>query len=252
MAAFKALGYTLVAFETGYPFSEFKYADVYLSSAYGRNALLGRMNPFEALLVRSTISLALTDFTKVLPAFFIPKTDQPLETKREQVLFDLESLMSMPGDIAGPKFVFAHILALHEPYVFAADGRAVTYPEGMDTEQRNAAYRDQLEFIDTRMKQVLEEIIARSNPKPIIILQGDTGPGLVSHSGRMANLSAFYLPDADPLIPATFTPVNNFRLLFDLYFGADLGLLPDTSYFSLYTSPYELELVTNDCAAGSE
>jgi hypothetical protein len=63
----------------------------------------------------------------------------------------------------------------------------------------------------------------------------------------MANLSAFYLPGYDQSLSTTLTPVNNFRLVFDQYFGADLDLLPDNSYFSLYNSPFDMQLIPNDC-----
>jgi hypothetical protein len=247
MRAFRSLGYKLVSFETGFHFSEFYDADYYLTPETGSTILYGRMNPFEVMLLKSTLSLALSDFAKILPSFLIPNTKQPLETKREQILFDLEELETIPLDISGPKFVFAHILALHEPFVFSSDGSPVNYPEVMGTEQNYAAYRDQLEFINNRLLPILEYIIEDSDPKPIIILQGDTGPGLVSQSGRMANLSAFYLPGYDQSLSPMITPVNNFRLVFDQYFGADLDLLPDYSNFSLYTSPFDLQPIPNDC-----
>jgi hypothetical protein len=66
----------------------------------------------------------------------------------------------------------------------------------------------------------------------------------------MANLSAFYLPGYDQSLSPTITPVNNFRLIFDHYFGADLDLLPDYSNFSLYTSPFDMTLIPNDCQTG--
>lgn len=33
-------------------------------------------------------------------------------------------------------------------------------------------------------------------------------------------------------MPATMTPVNNFRLVFNTYFGADYPLLKDESHFT--------------------
>jgi hypothetical protein len=150
------------------------------------------MNIFEAT-VKSTLSLALTDFVKILPSFIIPDTNQPLETKRQQVLFDLEKLPEVPEEISGPKFVFAHILALHEPFVFSSEGEAVNYPESMDADQQIEAYRNQVDFVNSRLLPVLDKIIKESDPKPIIILQGDTGPSLVSHAVGY-RLNAFYLP----------------------------------------------------------
>ena len=250
MQAFRSLGYKLVSFETGFHFSEFYYADHYLSPNSGDQNQFGRMNNFEVIFLKSTASQALSDFAKILPSFLVPDTNQPLETKREQILFDFEKLKTIPQEISGPKFVFAHILITHEPFVFSADGSPVNYPEKMDTEQYDEAYRNQLDFSNSQLIPILKQIIEHSNPKPVIILQGDTGPGLVSHAGRMANLSAFYLPGYDQSLSPTITPVNNFRLIFDHYFGADLDLLPDYSNFSLYTSPFDMTLIPNDCQTG--
>jgi len=244
---FHQLGYQLVAFETGFHFSEFYNADFYLSPGGRGHDLLGGMNAFEVLLFKSTAGLALLDFAQVLPSFLVPDTSQPLETKRQQVLFDLEELGTIPQSIPGPKFVFAHILLLHEPFVFTADGSAVDYPDSLDEEQYLAAYRDQVVFLNSRLLPILQNIIANTDPPPIIILQGDTGPGRVSHAGRMENLSAFYLPGYAQSLPTTLTPVNDFRLVFDHYFGAALGMLPDVSYFSLYTTPYDFTQIPNEC-----
>jgi hypothetical protein len=48
---------------------------------------------------------------------------------------------------------------------------------------------------------------------------------------KFPNLAAFYLPQAShaDLYP-TITPVNSFRVVFRMYFGADLATLPDRNY----------------------
>jgi hypothetical protein len=44
-------------------------------------------------------------------------------------------------------------------------------------------------------------------------------------------LNAYYLPGATHADLNLFiTPVNSFRLVFRLYFGADLAMLPDRNY----------------------
>jgi len=42
----------------------------------------------------------------------------------------------------------------------------------------------------------------------------------------------------------SITPVNTFRLIFNAYFGTDLKLLPDISYFSNWDNPYGFTDVT--------
>ena len=77
---------------------------------------------------------------------------------------------------------------------------------------------------------------------PIIILQSDTGlyvdlPGreLTKErymKERMKIFSAYYLPEKDnQLLYETITPVNSFRIVFNLYFDTEYELLEDKSYF---------------------
>jgi hypothetical protein len=57
-------------------------------------------------------------------------------------------------------------------------------------------------------------------------------------------LNAYYLPGMrhDRLYPS-ITPVNSFRLIFDLYFHAGLRLLPD-EYFARRREPYGFVNIT--------
>jgi hypothetical protein len=190
--------------------------------------------------------------TTVLPDFLVPDASQPLDDKRQQVLYDLEMLPRLPQEESSPKFVFAHILLPHEPFVFDPQGEPVNYPEPLDDETYVAAYRDQVIFLNQRLLPILRSLIETSPTPPIIILQGDTGPGRVSHAGRMAILSAYYLPDVDELLPPTLSPINNFRLIFNLYFGGQFDLLEDRSYFSIYDRPYDFEAIPNACTESGE
>jgi hypothetical protein len=76
----------------------------------------------------------------------------------------------------------------------------------------------------------------------IIILQGDHGPAGFLHwdnpaepemRERLAILNAYYFPRAtyERLYP-TISPVNTFRAIFDEFWGGELGLLDDVSYFT--------------------
>ena len=48
-------------------------------------------------------------------------------------------------------------------------------------------------------------------------------------------LNAFYLPEVDnDILYPTITPVNTFRVVFNLYFDADFELLPDENYATNY------------------
>jgi hypothetical protein len=54
-----------------------------------------------------------------------------------------------------------------------------------------------------------------------------------------------------PKVADNFTPVNTFRLIFDHYFGASFGLLPNRTYFCDPANPYRLSDVTSCCSTAS-
>ena len=145
-------------------------------------------------------------------------------------------------DEPGPKFVFAHVLLPHSPYVFRADGRPLTKEEEA-SQPESRSYGGQLAYTDARIRKTVEDLLTvPPEDQPIIIVQGDEGPYVrtdIDWSDREAEylqvrfgiLNAMYLPDADPgTVHAFITSVNTFRLIFSRYFGADLPLLPDRSF----------------------
>jgi hypothetical protein len=162
----------------------------------------------------------------------------------------------MPG-IQGPKFVFAHILAPHLPFLFDADGNPVReYQAGLA--HTKADYVNQLIFVNKKVQEMVDEILARSGIEPIIIIQGDTGPPYgFRHEEALHNpteeiyqqnlriLNAFYLPEngAQSLYEG-ISPVNTFRLIFNRYFEADFPLVADRSYFLTGEIPYRFLDVT--------
>ena len=64
---------------------------------------------------------------------------------------------------------------------------------------------------------------------------------------RLGILNAYYFPDGiyANLYPS-ITPVNSFRVVLDQFFGTQLGLLEDHSYFSTFDEPYDFNEVTEE------
>lgn len=248
------LGYTFVAFETGYPFSEFMTADYYYSPNEYEFDLLSGMNNFEVILLKSTAGLVLYDASRVLPSILAPDFDHPQTQKRERISYKLDMLERIPREIPGPKYVFAHILLPHEPFVFGPHGEPVQYPESLDEAAYQKAYRDQVVYLNKRLIPILKRIIEHSENPPVIVLQGDTGPGRVSKERRMAILNAIYLPEGKPAdFYAHISPVNTYRLIFDMHFDGELPFLDDVSYYSTYDEPFSFEVFPNQsggCDAG--
>ncbi len=72
------------------------------------------------------------------------------------------------ADEPGPKYVFAHILLPHPPFIYLGDG---TYAPG------KATYRSQLEYVNTFILDYVDRLIdSPEDEQPIIILQADEGP----------------------------------------------------------------------------
>jgi hypothetical protein len=151
----------------------------------------------------------------------------------------------------GPTFVYAHILLPHPPYVFKADGSELTQVEARQQKER-LNYIGHVQFANQRVLQAIDTLIRDSDPDPVIVLQADEGPwppGFSRNQRRFAwleaspeivqqkfgILNAMRLPGVDP---AEFgfndltSPVNEFRIVFNAIFDADLPLLPDVTYLS--------------------
>jgi hypothetical protein len=238
------LGYTIAAFDSGFYRTQLDDADVYLSAG---SEGFGGVNGFEAMLIRTTAGLLFTDAATLLPRFLTSDVTA-LENARLRagIRYEFAKLPKIPVEVNSPKFVFVHVMAPHDPYVFGANGDDANYPKPLSEAQEIAGYRNQVAFLNSQMIPVLRAILAQSATPPIIIVMGDHGPGWASQSGRMANLYAVHLPgEVEQRLYPTITPVNTFRVIFDAYFGGQLGFLDDASYFSRYDSPYDLRLIPN-------
>lgn len=169
------------------------------------------------------------------------------------------------GQIAtskSPKFIFAHMLMPHHPYIFDADCRKVENDRKVSFETK---IREQHLCTNKKIIKMLDEILKNSKEPPIIILQSDEGPfkldemksdgqGIdwtkVSEDAiemHMKILNAYYLPKQDySKLYQTISPVNSFRLIFSQYFGANLKLLQDRSYFIPHLDrPYSYYEITD-------
>jgi hypothetical protein len=251
-------GYRVVAFDSGFSPTDWKDADEYLSptSEPFKTYVFGGINPFEALELQTSAGLLLYDAKSALPNVLRSFLDAAYTQHRERILYEFNKLATVP-QMAGPKFVFVHILAPHSPFVFGARGEIVgrRFPFTLNNDLEIAdpalyieGYRNQIQYINRRALRVLQTIITASDTPPVIILQGDHGPkaGIASQSGRMEILNAYYLPGGSDALYSTITPVNSFRMIFNRYFGAQFDLLPDISFFSTYQKPDVFTVYQND------
>ena len=227
-------GYKIIAFDTGYPPTEIRDADLFFSPGVVRG-----LNDFESLFIRTTAARLLAEGVAALN--IKPDWEARDQDHRARILFTLEKLPQI-ARLEGPKFVFAHIVAPHWPHVFGQDGEPVH-----EHQDSASGYRDQVIFINKQIEPVIAEILASSSTPPIIILQADHGSVIESPVRRMSILNAYHLPGGgERLLYESISPVNSFRVIFDYYYGVHLERLEDISYYSIYDRPYEYTIVNNE------
>jgi hypothetical protein len=171
-------------------------------------------------------------------------------------MLQLDRLDVLATESAGaPRYVFAHILVPHPPYVFSEDGSFA--PE-------DATLVSQLMYTNTRIEALVQALLERPEAqRPILILQADEGPvpndfyaeggafdwatasdeDIVGHFGV---LNAMYLPGPEGVeeLPAGMSLVNTYPEVLERYFGVTVPREPNRSWASLAETPYDLVEVT--------
>jgi len=213
------------------PTSYNEYADInFEGGRYGKE--------FLTLLVRTTV------LAPFLQSFLASDA-------RTEVLNILDILENTPENIDSPKFVFAHILSPHSPYVFGKDGEEVAPVDTTNSIEINRAYLNQLIFISKKIEKTVDVLLRKSKTPPIIIIQSDHGVGGIGfvemtddirkfnvedfehlqQQATLRNFSSYYLPgDGKSILYESITPVNSFRKIFNHYFEAQYEILPDRAH----------------------
>jgi len=186
---------------------------------------------------------------------------EPYRAHHANVHFKFEQLQNLSA-YKRPLFVYAHFLCPHPPFVFDAQGgfrdprRAYTIRERDWIDGYRDGYRQQVQFVNARLRATVDAILSRSPHPPVIVLQSDHGPAsgwlaFWNRNGhwltqepeavreRMGVLYAMHVPGWDAsALGARTSLVNTFRVVMNACFGTQLELLPDHAYFSGYDSPY--------------
>jgi hypothetical protein len=202
------------------------------------------LNDFEGyILAKTPIGVLRSTLSRVA---YVPS----FSGHRQLVDYEYSALSNIPT-IEGPKFVFSHIISPHPPFVFDSQGNPVDpdYPfsfnDANDFPGTNAQYRegyiDQVQYVNARILQVVDDILAKSKTPPIIVLQGDHGSGLLTDFSSSENtcirerfsvFAAYHLPGVErEQVPDEISAVNVFRLILNLYFDTNLPLLEDEYYY---------------------
>jgi len=229
-----------------------------------------RKNRVDINLVK-TKDLSDFNFTllKSTPLKFFLIMDYTSKYFKNRVLATFDSLPKV-ASIEENTFVYAHTISPHPPFLFTKNGELKDnlnlasrdgshYFETADTtkEGYRQGYLDQLHFIDQKIKQTVDSVLAQypqGTQQPIIIIQSDHGPGMMTDwksmektnlDERFSILNAYYVPeDLKAKLYDSITPVNTFRLLFNHLFDQKFELLEDKSYFATWEQPFNFTDVT--------
>jgi len=255
------MGYKTIFFSSGWDFTDIRDGDRY-EAAYPI-MLKNFENPF----------LNFTNLNILRNMSWLGISYPSYDTHRNTILYIFSQLPNV-ASIPGPKFVFAHILAPHPPYVFKGSGETIDpdYPFSLidapkmdgDTSLSQNNYLEQLQFVNDKIMIAITGIIENSKNPPVIILQGDHGSGIFFDYNSITNsclrerysiLNAYYLPGNDKgSIPEDISPVNSFRFIFNHYFQADFEILHDQQYFSSSKDFYQFTdisgLTGKPCGSG--
>jgi len=237
-------GYKVVAFPTGWAFTELTDADYYLDYEHPVTAL----TEFENLVLDTTPVRIVDDFRS-----FKQTTASSKDLRRLRVFSLLENMKKLP-DKDEKLFVFGHIVVPHFPYTFGPNGEVSSYKvQDATYEETKIAYVDQVKFINREILAVIDILIARSKIPPMIVLQGDHGPLADlsrTYLEKMPILNAYYLPGIpkESVLYPSISPVNTFRVIQNFYFGQNLPLLEDRSYYAPNENHANNQLVPNSCS----
>jgi hypothetical protein len=226
----------------------------------------GSLSEFSSILYDTTI---LPTLSRKLA---VKTTLDPRRAFYEQSLQELEDILKS-SKLRGPKFVFAHWGLPHHPFVFDRNGNFLpkkkesTLP-AWKSKRTLKNFADQAYFTTKQLQMLMGRLLDATGRKAVIILQTDEGPDLAHtridiRHGRFERediraelldkyriLNAYFLPGVShERLYSSITPVNSFRLVFDLYFHAGFGLLRD-EIWALERNPAKFVNITKLVAGG--
>lgn len=218
------------------------------------------VNEFEQVFISQTIYPIITDILE--ENFGVSWVPSQFELHRSQISYTLDHLHEATESDA-PRFIMAHILCPHPPFVFNAEGRSL-YTKGpfhfasgnhiMASNKYRFGYTQQIKFLNSRIIKAIKKIRVSSTRPTVIIIQGDHGPGsqLFWNDPQETNmrekfgvLNAIYFPGQKMIAPNnSFALVNTFRLFFNTYFKTGLPMLEQHNHYSSWAFPYNFHDVT--------
>jgi hypothetical protein len=199
---------------------------------------------------------------------------------RENFEAQMKSIKDIAGrtNKSGPQFSFAHILAPHPPYLFAADGSWPSYDgeandNGVD---ESVKYVNETKHVNSQIKELVR-YIQRNDPNAVIVIQADEGPypkqfrGEITASNyydplklpidkmkqKFSVMASYYMPGLnEEQTKQLNSSVNTFRVVLNNYMGYSMPMLPDCNFstgdkFNIYNYTLVSEKIKGQPAPAS-
>ncbi|MGM0486294.1 MAG: sulfatase-like hydrolase/transferase [Planctomycetota bacterium] len=253
-------GYTTTAFATGKSVTEGKSFDQYVSPTLA-------LSDYQDVFFHTTAVPDILDMIGSRSAFFE-------SCHRRRILNTFREIPAIDQNVSSPRFVFAHVMAPHPPFVFDSRGEdvqvhgsyllddSVAFRQRCGNDRYIEAYREQLAYVNRLVLELVDRILAQTRRPAVIVIHGDHGAragvnvASMDHSDlreAFAIFHAIHVPSGMQFpVHEDITPVNTFRLVLNACLGTDFGLLGDRSYFEYPIYSYQLHDVTERSSARSE
>ena len=171
-----------------------------------------------------------------------------LETQHyDTITCALDTMINFEKKTDDPIYVHMHIRFPHPPLVFDSDGNKIDEPistNRFDSELKDA-YLQQLIFANKKTIEIVDSI-KQKNSDAIIIVMSDHGgrfgvnwydPSEIDYFRALSNLNAVYFPGKDHF-SMDISPVNLFRIIFNLYFESDYDILEEKQIWYVPEKPF--------------
>lgn len=251
----KERGYEYVFVPSGFPFTQRSA----LADRTLEGGARGGMNVWSAWLAETPLGAQGAGDGEVEGIF-----PYPVESAA-QVEAKLDAIAALAGERERPRFVFAHMLVPHEPYIWHSDcsRRDPVWPASDYGEQRQLiqrAYLQQVTCLNQKLAAMVAQILERSQVPPVILLQSDHGhafmalnpmtgeqlprerlqPGQVTE--RMDAFGAYHLPGGGAAaLYDSMTAVNLLPAVLNHYLKAGIPLQEDRVFWATLHPPFNFE-----------
>ena len=173
--------------------------------------------------------------------------------QRDRTLQSFAQVASIAGEASEPRFVFAHLMTPHPPFVFAADGTLPAVPSCFpatcsifepptDPNLAVERYIDQVQYTNKLVLATVRSIMD-DEPNAVVVLMSDHGSRLTFGDLLESSRNFMAVHATGVHMPDDLTPVALFPYLLNGYLDSHLDLPPARSLASLERTPWPMQEV---------